>query len=56
MYNEYDYYSPVSEERRKQIIDELNGDKPGISPKLVKIAIASVCVAGLIMLIGKIFG
>lgn len=59
-----DYYNHVDEDfadyhgytqRHKRAVDYVNS-KPGISPKLVKIAIASVCVAGLIVLIGKIFG
>lgn len=53
--DEYDYYGENYTQRHKRAVDYVNS-KPGISPKLVKIAIASVCVAGLIMLIGKIFG
>lgn len=64
-----DYYNHVDEDfadyygytqRHKRAVDYVNNKpvnaKPGISPKLVKIAIASVCVAGLIVLIGKLFG
>lgn len=51
--NEFDYYGYT--QRHKRAVDELNGDKPGISPRLRKIVWISLGI-GLIVLIGKIFG
>lgn len=60
-----DYYNHVDEDfadyygytqRHKRAVDELNGDKPGISPRLRKIVLVTIGVAGLIMLIGKVLG
>lgn len=48
-----DYYG--YSQRHKRAVDELNGDKPGISPRLRKIVWISLGV-GLIVLIGKVFG